>query len=218
MAHSDLPQHIPVVDSEGVQATAQRIRETDTHVLLIVHDGSQVQVPVDMLEQQADCTYYLPMSLRALAAAAMTPQTRQDSRIVAILPVIAEEAQISTRRVQTGSVRIHKHVRTTEEQIDVPLVRDRVEVERVPVNRFLERPAEIHYRGDMLVIPVMEEVVVVEKRLRLREEIHVKSVREQVWHRESIPLQHEEVSMARMEAEPDETATQTASRNDGMEH
>lgn len=47
------------------------------------------------------------------------------------------------------------------------------------------------------VIPVMEEVVVMEKRLRLREEIHITTVREQARYQEPLPLQRENVSITR---------------------
>ena len=59
-----------------------------------------------------------------------------------------------------------------------PLFREDCEVERVQVKRILDQPAEIRQDGDTLIIPLMEEVLVVEKRLMLREELHIK------WRRE----------------------------------
>lgn len=209
---------VSVVDSAGVRGTvaARALQQPGAQVLMTFDGNRRVQIPVEMLHRREDGSYYLPLSLRELDEGIVTLQGvedgQHDEQIVAVLPVVAEEVRVTTRQLDTGRVRIHKQVQTTAEQVDVPLVRDRVQVERVPVGRFLERPVEAHYRGNTLVIPVMEEVVVVEKRLRLREEIHVTTVREQIRHQESIPLQREEVSItreqaAREQAQPDGTAS-----------
>ena len=46
------------------------------------------------------------------------------------------------------------------------------------IKRIVDQPAEIRQDGDTLIIPLMEEVLVVEKRLMLREELHIKRRRE----------------------------------------
>ena len=45
--------------------------------------------------------------------------------------------------------------------------------------------------GDTIILPIMEEVLVMEKRLRLVEEVHVVKHRRTVRHREAVPLKHE---------------------------
>jgi stress response protein YsnF len=63
-----------------------------------------------------------------------------------------------------------------EEHVRESLQSDDVEVMRVPVNRTLD-PGEaaptIRSEGNVTIIPVLEEVVVVEKRLVLKEELHI---------------------------------------------
>ena len=54
-----------------------------------------------------------------------------------------------------------------------PSMQEDIQIERVPVNRWLSEPASVRYEGDIMIIPVMEEVPVVEKRLRLKEELRV---------------------------------------------
>ena len=49
-----------------------------------------------------------------------------------------------------------------------------VEVTRVPVNREIDTAPSIRTEGDVTIIPVVEEVIVVEKRLVLKEEIHLR--------------------------------------------
>jgi len=91
-----------------------------------------------------------------------------------VVPVIQEELDVGTRRVETDSgVRIVKSVQEREEFIDEPLTRDEVEVERIAVNRYIEAPPSVRYEGDTMVVPVLEEVLVVEKRLLLKEELRL---------------------------------------------
>jgi stress response protein YsnF len=69
-------------------------------------------------------------------------------------------------------------VRTTteisEEVARATLEGETVEVTRVPVNREIDVAPSIRTEGDVTIIPVVEEVVVVEKRLVLKEEIHLR--------------------------------------------
>lgn len=90
-----------------------------------------------------------------------------------VIPVIAEQVQVEKRQIQSGGVRVRKLVYEHQETIDEPLMRDEVHVERVAVNRFLESPIAAHYEGDTLIVPILEETLVVEKRLLLKEELHI---------------------------------------------
>src|SRR5919202_1757931 len=85
----------------------------------------------------------------------------------AVVPVVEETAVVRKERVVTETVRLHKRVREEEEVLDVPVQTEAIEVERVPVGRWLDAPAEVRREGDTTVYPVVEEVLVVEKRLRL---------------------------------------------------
>jgi uncharacterized protein (TIGR02271 family) len=78
-----------------------------------------------------------------------------------------------TRDVHLGDVVIHKRVEEEPFETTVDLSRDDVLVEHVPVNREVEAAPEPRYEGDTLIIPVVEEVLVTEKRLVLREEVRV---------------------------------------------
>jgi len=84
-----------------------------------------------------------------------------------------EEAVVSKHEVETGRVRIRKTVRERREVVDQPLFREEIEVRRVPADRMLDAPLEVRQEGDTTIVPVMEEVLVVHKRLRLKEELHI---------------------------------------------
>ena len=80
---------------------------------------------------------------------------------------------VHKERVATETVRLRKRVHEDEEVLDVPVQTEAIEVERVPVGRWLDAPADVRHEGDTTVYPVVEEVLVVEKRLRLVEEVRV---------------------------------------------
>jgi len=95
-----------------------------------------------------------------------------------VVPVIAEQIAVEKRSVETGRVRIHKETHSREQIVDEPLLRERVRVERVLIGREVASAPPVRQEGDTLVISVVEEKLVVEKRLVLREEIRVTRERE----------------------------------------
>jgi uncharacterized protein (TIGR02271 family) len=108
-----------------------------------------------------------------------------------VISLAEEQVTVGKRRVVTGKVRVNKRVNETEESIDLPLLKEQVEVRHVPVGRWIEAPLSARQEGDTIILPIMEEVLVVEKRLRLVEEVHVIKHRRTIRHREEVPLRHE---------------------------
>ena len=90
-----------------------------------------------------------------------------------VVPVLAEDVVVGKRTVETGLVRVRKTVREHEEILDEPLEQETVEVERVPINRIIERPLPTRQEGDVTIISVTNEVLVVEKRLMFTEEVRI---------------------------------------------
>jgi uncharacterized protein (TIGR02271 family) len=111
------------------------------------------------------------------------------------IPVIREELAVSKRVIETSGVRISKRVQERTELVDLPLVNETVKVDRVSVNAMVpagETPSA-RQEGDTWIIPILEEVVVVEKRLMLKEELHVTRSRQEVHKPEEVVLRSEEV-------------------------
>lgn len=90
-----------------------------------------------------------------------------------VIPLHEEIASVAKRPVTRGRVRIDVRVAEREQVLEQALERHDVEIEHVPVGRVVEAVPEIRQDGDVLVIPVVEEEVVLVRRLVLREEIHV---------------------------------------------
>lgn len=194
MEHS--PDQVIVIDQDGVRGAVdeQALQRQDQKQVLITYNGDRhVQAPRSMLQQQADGTYHLPLRLSTLEANAQLRKTGDAT----VIPVIQEEAHIAAQAIERGRVRITKRVHTQEETVDTPLRQERVQVERVSVEQIVESPVTMHYDGDTLVIPVMEEVLVVEKRLLLKEEVRVTKYVGETQHQETVSVRAEEVAVER---------------------
>ena len=98
-------------------------------------------------------------------------------------------------RVVTDRVRLHKRVHETREALDIPVQAESLEVERVPLGHWVEAPPAIRTEGDTTVYPVVEEVLVVEKRLRLVEEVRVTRQQATRHAREEVVLRREEITV-----------------------
>ena len=120
-----------------------------------------------------------------------------------VVPVVEETAVVYKERVVTDRVRLTKQVHENHEVLDIPVQTETLEVERVPVDRFVEAAAPANRQeGDTTVYPVVEEVLVVEKRLRLVEEVRVTQRRATRHVREEVVLRREEITVEHM-ADPD---------------
>ena len=157
--------------------------------------GSQVWVPVQILIREAEGRYAVPMALaeleRRAGAAPREPPL--------VLPVLEEALDVRTRRVETGRVRIHTTVQAREVLVVEPLLREEVIIARVPVNRVVEGPIPVRYEGDTMILSLLEEVLVVETRLLLKEEVHMTTRRTDTHTPERVTLRHEEVTLERVD-------------------
>ena len=124
-----------------------------------------------------------------------------------VVPIVQEELHIGKQKVETGRVRLTKTVQEREVMVSEPSMQEDIQIERVPVNRWLTEPASVRYEGDIMIIPVMEEVPVVEKRLRLKEELRVTKRQITTQRTEPVRLRTEEVQVERIPAQSRTDAT-----------
>ena len=116
-----------------------------------------------------------------------------------VIPVLDEQLDVHTRRVETDAgVRVTKTIDEREETVDVPLTKEDVEVERVAINRAVDAPLSVRHEGDTMIIPIVEEVLVVEKRLMLKEEIRVTRRRHEVREPQRVTLKSEHAEVERI--------------------
>lgn len=129
----------------------------------------------------------------------MTKQEKQRSTTheTEVIPVMEETLSVRKRQTEVGKMRITKRVHEEDVFVDQAVWQERIHVERVAVDRFVDGPIPIRQEGDTMIIPVLEEVLVVEKRLLLKEEIHVTTQRQEVHNPQEITLRREEATVER---------------------
>lgn len=90
------------------------------------------------------------------------------------IPVIEEEARIAKRVADVERVSVRVVPEAEEVIVRERLAHDEVEIERVPVGREVTAVPPVRTEGEVTVVPVVEERLVVEKRLVLVEEVHLR--------------------------------------------
>ena len=124
-----------------------------------------------------------------------------------VVPVVAEELRVGKRTVETGRVRITKQVREEEEIVDQPTRSEEVVVERVPINQVVAAPPAPRQEGDTMIFPVLEEVVVIERRLMLKEEVRITTRVSETRHPQTVTLRSEDVKIERVPPSRDAEGT-----------
>jgi uncharacterized protein (TIGR02271 family) len=116
---------------------------------------------------------------------------------IAAIPLVEERLSVGKRQVEGGRLRVRVSVDEREERVPVTLAHDEIEVERVPKNLPLAELPSVRLEGNTTIIPVVEEVVVVEKRLLLVEEIHVRRKTGTSTEEIAVALRSEQASIER---------------------
>jgi len=117
------------------------------------------------------------------------------------IPLHVEEVSVSRHEIKKANIHSALVAATREQLIDEELTRVRVEVERVPIGRTIEGVPAISQEGDTTIIPVVEEIVVVERRLVLKEEVRIRRVSTTEQHQETVVLREQEAVITRKEAD-----------------
>ena len=103
--------------------------------------------------------------------------TVQPERSATSIPVVEEKVKVAVEEAVTGRVRVQTITETFDEVVRHELHGVRATVVTVPVGRTLEfgeAPPGPRSEGGVMIVPILEEIVVVEKRLVLKEELHIR--------------------------------------------
>lgn len=101
---------------------------------------------------------------------------KADEAAETVLPLVEETLRVEKRVVETGRVRVGLRTDIVEDVLRDTLRSRRVEIEHVAIGRTVTEIPRIRQENDVIIVPVVEEVLVVEKRLVLREEIHLRLI------------------------------------------
>jgi uncharacterized protein (TIGR02271 family) len=203
------PAIVKVTDPQGVHGTidtaAWPLDGSRAVVLVSLESGPQVWVPVQMLIREEEGRYAIPMALADLEHGRRADSNVREPPLV--VPVMVEELDVQKRTVETGRVRIHKTVQAREVLVDEPLLREEVVIEHVPINRVVEGPIPVRSEGDTMIVSVLEEVLVVETRLLLTEELRITRRRTETHQPMPVTRRREDVTIERVDRERHEPHT-----------
>ncbi|GGC13984.1 YsnF/AvaK domain-containing protein [Dyadobacter sediminis] len=114
------------------------------------------------------------------------------------IPVIEEKLVITSENVETGRVLVSKRVLEEEATWNGIIAREELRVERKEINQYVkDAPAAVRQEGDVTIVSVVKEVLVVEKRLMLVEELHITRHHHQEQQSFTETLRKEEVTVFR---------------------
>jgi stress response protein YsnF len=90
--------------------------------------------------------------------------------VSASLSLLEEQLSIVLRRIEGDTVRVSTVTKTTEEQVAEEISHERVEVEHITIGRHIDIAPLVREEEEVTIIPIIEEVLIVDERLFLREE------------------------------------------------
>lgn len=212
------PSAFQVIDEKGLRGTIDLTVIPDSGsesrlVLVRFDDGSQVFADARTFVESEEGVFYFPGSFeKLLTENPSAAYGSADGGGQIVIPILAEQLQIARQKVLTGGVRVHKSVAERTETINEPVLQEQVHVERVAINQYVETAPPVRYEGDTMIMPLLEEVLVVEKRLMLREEIRVTRSRETVNQTQDVVLRREEATLERIAPETNPTGNAPVNR------
>ena len=121
----------------------------------------------------------------------------RDASEVTTIPVLAERLLVSKRLVERGRIRVATTTRERVVAVDEALTHERIEIEHVPIGRMVDAVPPVREEGDTTILSVVEEVVVVERRLMLKEEVHIRRVRVTEQYCDTVVLREQDVVITR---------------------
>jgi uncharacterized protein (TIGR02271 family) len=116
----------------------------------------------------------------------------------AVLRLLVEELSVDKQRVETGRLRVRRVTQERTEEVGYDVEHIEAQFERVPVGRIVDERPVMRETEDTIVIPVVEEIVVVERRLILKEEIHVRKTRRVERKSEQVTLRTQQAEVLRL--------------------
>jgi uncharacterized protein (TIGR02271 family) len=192
-----------VIDEKGVRGTLDLTvvppQGSESKLVLVrFDDGSQVFADAGTFVEREGGIFSFPGSFSELLAQNQSSKygsTAFGDNGQIVIPLLAEQLNIARQKVLTGGVRVHKTVQERTETVDEPTLREEMEIQRVAVNRFITEPPAVRYEGDVMIVPLMEEVLVVEKKLVLREEIRINKRSDTLRNPQQYIVRREEVTL-----------------------
>ena len=182
IAHAQIEPGAAVEATDGrfgtVQSVIARPGSGEIAYLLVKHGDGLVNLPIELVSEVVS-----PVEVRLgatrddvrsrLGVASGIADEGEQIRV----PIYEERLRTGIRPVDLGELRVHKTVEQVPTSRTHSVEREELEIERVRLDRLIDQPVQPHQDGEWLVVPVMEEVLVVTKQLVLTEEVRIRTKR-----------------------------------------
>ena len=119
-----------------------------------------------------------------------------DSKIA----LVEEHIVVSEHLQAAEALRVHTVVNTDEQVVATPVTRERFEVTRVPLDRWVDAAVPERQEGDTRIITLHAEVVETETRLKAIEEVRITKRRDTRETTERVTVRREEAVLERIPA------------------
>lgn len=140
---------------------------------------------------------------------------REPDMAAQVIPLIQEHLTLGRRLVETGRVRVHLATTTQDAQVSKPVTQERVEIERRAIGREVAEAPGIREEEDgaVLVVPVLEEILVTQRRIILKEEIRIRRVATTGTIQKTVALHSQTATVERLPP-PSRDGSETPARRD----
>jgi uncharacterized protein (TIGR02271 family) len=116
------------------------------------------------------------------------------------LTLLAEELAVDKQTVETGRVRVSKHTHTREVAIDEELLTESAEIETIPIGRQIFEMPMVRHEGETTIVPIVEEVLHIERRLFLKEEVRITRKKTTDQFHDRVTLRYQEAVITRVQS------------------
>jgi stress response protein YsnF len=130
-----------------------------------------------------------------------SPTSPGDAAEEATLGLHAERIDVTKEAKVVGIVRASTVTELRAHEVIEELAEEYVEIVHVPIGRQIEFCPPVRVEGDTTILSIVEEIVVVERRLVLKEEVHMTKVRTTHAHRETVLLREQHAVITREQTE-----------------
>ena len=119
---------------------------------------------------------------------------------IQVLALHKEDVAVS-KRIRKTLVKVARTTTTRDVVVEEDLRHEQIVVERLAIGRVVEAVPPIRQEGDVTILSVVEEIVVTERRLVLKEEVHLRRVRRTEHHVETIKVREQGVAITRSDVQ-----------------
>jgi stress response protein YsnF len=182
-----------VVDRDGTPGTIREFAMRDGREIAVVElaRDTRVLVPAELLHAEEDD--------RGYSITARWSHFAREAPLRLDIPLLREDLAVTRQARIAEQIRVRRRVVREDRELATAVWTERIETERVPRDELVDELPRARQEGDTLVVPIVEEVPVVTMRLRLREELRIRVVREPSIDRRRVVVRRHELELERVD-------------------